>query len=579
MAVHRILFLSAFVSGMLAHPAASAVTGEATVCADFDGNGTVDHDDFDLLVSGFGTRSGEPGFRSELDLDGDGRVAFSDFFLFASAFTGTEAAQGALPATSTDWYRAFAEWDEEHGERYLDGRDGGTFAWAPSGYVQRMYLNLYRTFGETIWLDKLAAQVDRILEARSDVPPYETYDPRYVDGYKGWGQARYTQYEPEYTEWFSDDGLIISPIAAFVELVWQDPTLHPAYKTRADEFLRIVEEDVIAKWHANWEADPGWTAEDDSRYGENGGYHLYEWSGWKNQPLNMYLSFADALVTLRRLSGSPYYRPHGEAFGPFYADQSEQMLRFFHDQLQYDAEADAYTWKYGPHSAWPDLMEDVGHGFIDIQAALQGVRSGLSFTERDLARMANTFVHKVWNGSLEEPAFAYYVDGVPNDLDEARGHWGWGFLYLAGYDYRIRESMAAYFEEEVSIQEQAAYIAATAAMLGIAAQLHDRWAPGAPLQPEVVCGGADLRISWRPPAADADGTALTGLRGYIVYRAPGPEGPFHRLHEAPLDETRYVDPNAASESYAYRITAVDYKRPPNEGPPSKTVSALAGGAG
>ena len=224
-------------------------------------------------------------------------------------------------------------------------------------------------------------------------------------------------------------------------------------------------------------------------------------------------------------------------------------------------------------------MEDVGHGFIDIQAALQGVRSGLSFTERDLVRMANTFVHKVWNGSLEEPAFAYYVDGVPNDLDEARGHWGWGFLYLAGYDYRIRESMAAYFEEEVSIQEQAAYIAATAAMLGIAAQLHDRWAPGAPLQPEVVCCGADLRISWRPPAADADGTALTGLRGYIVYRAPGPEGPFHRLHEAPLDETRYVDPNAASESYAYRITAVDYKRPPNEGPPSKTVSALAGGAG
>lgn len=572
MAVHRILLLSAVASSVaLSVPAGAGGPADPSLGSDFDGNGSVDHDDFDIFVTGFGSRSGDPGFRSDLDLDGDGRIGFSDFFLFAAAFTGTRA---TLPATTTDWYAAFVEWDATHGDRYLDGHDGGTYAWAPSGYVQRMYLNLYRTFGETVWLDKLAGQVGRILEARTDVPPYESYDPRYVDGYEGWGQARYTQYAPEYTEWFSDDGLIISPIVAFVELVWQDPALHPVYKSRADEYLRVVEEEVIAKWHANWEPHPGWTEADNSRFGENGGYHLYEWSGWRNQPLNMFLSFTDALVTLSRLSTSPYYTPHEEDFAPFYSEQSEQMLRFFHEQLQHDAEADAYTWKYGPNSAWPDLMEDVGHGFIDIQAALQGVRSGLSFTEEDLARMANTFVRKVWNGRLEEPAFAYYVDGVPNALDEDRGHWGWGFLYLAGYDYRIREAMAAYYDKEVSIEGKAAHIAATAAMLAVAAQLHDTWAPGAPLQPEVVCTGPDVRVSWQPPAADADGTTLTGLRGYTVHRAPGPEGPFHRLHEEPLGATQYVDRDAASESWSYRITAVDYRRPPNEGPPSATVSTL-----
>ena len=479
--------------------------------------------------------------------------------------------------TSTDWYAVFVTWDQAYGDNYLDGRDGGTFAWGPSGYVQRMYLNLYRTFKETVWLDKLVKQIDRILKARSDVPPYEVYDPRYVDGYRGWGQDRYSQYKPEYTEWFCDDGLIISPMLAFVELVWDDPSLHAAYRAKADDCLRIVEEDVIAKWYANWAPDPGWTEEDNSRYREDRGYHVYEWSGWKNQPLNMYLSFADALVTLRRLSRSPYYRPYKEAFVPFYAAQSEQMMRFFHDQMQYDAEVDAYTWKYGPNSRWPDLVEDVGHGFIDIQAALQGVQSGLSFTERDLERMANTFVHKVWNGRLEQPVFSYYVDGIPSEFDVHRGSWGWGFLYLVGYDYRIWEAMAAYFEKEVSIQDQSAYIAVTAAMLGIATQAHDRWAPGAPMHPEVVCSGQDLRISWRPPETDADGTALTGLKGYIVYRAPGPEGPFDRLNEAPLDTTRYVDRGAASESYFYRITAVDYRRPPNEGAPSTTVSARSGG--
>ena len=476
--------------------------------------------------------------------------------------------------TSTDWYAAFLNWDHAFGDNYLDGRDGGSFAWGPSAYVQRMYLNLFRTFNEPVWLDKLAGQIDRILIARSDVPPYEVYDPRYVDGYRGWGQNRYRQYKPEYTEWLSDDGLIVSPILAFVELVWDDQSLHTAYRAKADDYLRVVETDVIAKWYANWAPDPGWTVEDDSRYGEDAGYHVYEWSGWKRQPLNMFLSFTDALVTLRRLTRSPYYRPYKEGFVPFYAEQSEQMLRYFHRQLSYDTETDAYTWKYGPESHWPELMEDVGHAFIDIQAAFQGARSGLSFTRRDLERMANTFVHHVWNGSLEAPAFAYYIGGLPDKLDAERGFRGWGFLYLAEYNYRIWESMAAYFEKQVSMQGAPSHIAATAAMLAISTQAHDRWAPGAPLRLEVVRSGQDARISWRRPEVDADGTALTGLQGYIVYRASGPEGPFDALNEVPLAATRYVDRGAASGPFHYRITAVDYRRPPNEGPPSATVSTL-----
>ncbi len=477
-------------------------------------------------------------------------------------------------STSTDWYAAFLTWDQTFGDNYLDGRDGGSFAWGPSAYVQRMYLNLYGTFKETVWLDKLVSHIDRILIARTDVPPYEVYDHRYVDGYRGWGQNRYRQYSPEYTEWFSDDGLIVSPILAFVELVWEDPSLHAAYRAKADDFLRVVEEDVIAKWYANWAPDPGWTVEDNSRYGEDAGYHVYEWSGWKHQPLNMFLSFTDALVTLRRLTRSPYYKPYKEGFVPFYAEQSEQMMRFFHDQLLYDPEADAYTWKYGPESHWPELMEDVGHAFIDIQVALQGVKSGLGFAPKDLERMANTFVHHVWNGSLEVPEFRYYIGGPPGKHDAERGWRGWGFLYLAGYNYQIWESMAAYFEKEVSVHDGPAHIAVTAAMLGISMQAYDRWAPGAPLHLEVVCSGPDARISWRRPETDADGTALTGLKGYIVYRATGPEGPFAPLNEAPLDTTRYVDRGTASGSFFYRITAVDYRRPPNEGPPSATVSTL-----
>ena len=88
---------------------------------------------------------------------------------------------------------------------------------------------------------------------------------------------------------------------------------------------------------------------------------------------------------------------------------------------------------------------------------------------------------------------------------------------------------------------------------------------------EVDRDGKDVQVSWRRPETDADGTALTGLKGYIVYRATAAEGPFASLNETPLDTTRYVDRGAASGFFHYRITAVDYRRPSNEGPPSAVV--------
>ena len=91
--VLRIMLLSALASG-------AAIAASTGPCADFDANGTVDRDDFALFVSGFGTRSGDPGFTSGFDLDGDERIDFTDFFLFASAFTGPGPTE-SVPATTT----------------------------------------------------------------------------------------------------------------------------------------------------------------------------------------------------------------------------------------------------------------------------------------------------------------------------------------------------------------------------------------------------------------------------------------------------------------------------------------------
>ena len=478
----------------------------------------------------------------------------------------------AAPVT-TDWHAAYTAWEKERGEDFVDSHCGGEVAWGES-YVLRMYVNLYVTFGERKWLDKMVSHVDRLLANLSDRPqsPLHTnVAPQYVDGYLGWGQSRYTQYKPDYTEWLCDDGLTISPILRFVEIVWNDERLHDSYRHKADHYIAFLEKFIIAKWYRNWDADPGWNKADNRRFRQDGGYHVYEWSGWKNQPLNMYLAFTDGLVTLWRLSSAPDYKPQYPELPGFYKTESSRMLKFFHDQLRLDKQRGLSVWKYGPNTHWPDLVEDVGHGFIDIQAALQGVRQKTYFAEVDLRRMAQTFVQNVWNGDLREPKFRYYLDGKPSQYDATRGYWGFGFLYLAGYDYQIWESMASYFDKHVDLIMQQPYIAVTAAMLAIATEQHDRWAPAAPCQLAVKHHGNDILLTWQRPATDADGTPLTGVGGYFVYQVDNEDAKPRLLNDEAITVSQYLVKDIAGKPIRYHVTAVDHRRQGNEGPASKVV--------
>jgi hypothetical protein len=330
-----------------------------------------------------------------------------------------------------------------------------------------MYVNLYESTGDRKWLDRLVDHVDRLFANLHDEPrnpPHEWVSPRYRDGFFGFGQSRYEQYAPEYTEWMCDDGLVLAPVVRFIETVWNGPALHERYLGKADAWLRIIEDKIVEKWRRNWAADANQVLAAADR-----GYHLYEWSGWKHQPINMFLAFAAPLVTLDRLARSPHYKPVNPALPDFYAKEGPAMLEFFASQLEHDAQHDCYVWKYGPTSHWPNKVEDVGHAFIDIEAVLEGVRSGMVFTRTDLSRLARTFTRRVWNGSRESPAFTYFLDGRPGPHDQERGHWGFGFLYLARNEPAIRDAFSAWYAK-FDFTDAPPHVAVTAAMLAIAHQ-------------------------------------------------------------------------------------------------------------
>jgi hypothetical protein len=492
--------------------------------------------------------------------------------------TLVETGPGATNAVTTDWYTIFINYANFLGTWHSSNLDGGILAWGES-YLQNVAMNLYASHQDTQWLDLMVSHVDQMIANMSDVPLFSPYDPQYVDGYAAWGQNRFNQYTPNYTEWLSSHGNIIGPIMRFVEAVYDDPALHAAYKAKADQYLAAIEANIILLWYNNWDPDPGWiVGGDNSQYQSNSGYHVYEWSGWLNQPFNMHLCFTDALVTLRRISTSPLYTPANPALPAWYVSQTDAMLQNFKSWMMYDAGNNLYTWLYGPHSAWPILLEDVGHAFLDIQAAVQGFKTGIEFTATDLQRMANCFVVNVWNGSLTNPGFHYYIDGVPHPTWDSpngsipQGHWGWGFLYLAGYDYRIWESMAAYFDQHIDPQQESSGVAVTTGMLAYAAMLFDVYPPGEVENLMVSQGGGnDVEMSWQIPLLDADATALTEVAGYNVYKSTkGQGGPYLLVNPLLIEIDGAVDQNEWGVGNWYEVRAVDYAG--NEGPATPVLA-------
>ena len=187
-----------------------------------------------------------------------------------------------------DWHADFRDYADYIGTYYAANPDEGILAWGEA-YLQRQFLNLYESYGETFWLDTMVENTDLMIANMSDVPRFSPYSAQYVDGYASWGQNRYVQYAPNYTEWLSSHGNIIQNVVKFAEIVYGDSALHAAYLPKAQQYVSAIETEIIELWRANWAPDPGWAAGDMSRFGSDAGYHVYEFSGWINQPFNMHL--------------------------------------------------------------------------------------------------------------------------------------------------------------------------------------------------------------------------------------------------------------------------------------------------
>jgi len=90
-------------------------------------------------------------------------------------------------------------------------------------------------------------------------------------------------------------------------------------------------------------------------------------------------------------------------------------------------------------------------------------------------------------------------------------------------------------------------------------------------------GERTIRLSWSAPTRRADGSVLTAIRGYNIYRGvnPGRYDP-RPVNRQPLPATEFHDPDLVNDqTYYYVVRAVENQDPPwQEGLQSAEVSAV-----
>jgi len=196
------------------------------------------------------------------------------------------------------------------------------------------------------------------------------------------------------------EGMVLYPVARFIEIVLSDSALEERYGYAARTYLSIIEERILRKQERFW-----LDLSDDA-----GAYRFTDSNSerFPNRvlPHNQYLALARVYLVLKDVTDHPLY-----------LDRATRMANYFKQHLE--ETGDAYTWNYWDWieagTAGHSMAEDSSHGHIDVGFAVEACRRKVGFTDEDLMRFAHTLLDQMWNGSLQHPRIGARVDTKEGD--------------------------------------------------------------------------------------------------------------------------------------------------------------------
>jgi hypothetical protein len=301
----------------------------------------------------------------------------------------------------------------KNGEGYSkETNDNAALAWGEAWLLEG-YLDMYETTGQRKYIEKFAVQSERVANNSDKSRGIKDYKGRNL---MGWSSTHYSKNNKPVV-FLAHTGTILNPLVKFAVMVKNHPELSN-YKNLASRYEEMAKMAVSENEHL-W------------RYDVRSGQGNYWLEGDEPMtvayrkipiptplPYNGSLAFGKVLLGLYELTGIDNYRSKAAA-----------LALYFKTGLSTTGNG-AYVWGYRKDLSKPP--EDLSHGSVDVDFAVQAYRADIVFTKTDLRAFATTLVECNKRGKL-----SMYVDGTDNpkayaDYNFASLEW----LELASIDCR-----------------------------------------------------------------------------------------------------------------------------------------------
>jgi hypothetical protein len=236
--------------------------------------------------------------------------------------------------------------------------------------------------------------------------------------------------EPKPLQYIVHDGMVLYPIAQFIEIVMNDSELHEEFGKKAEIYIRLIKDVFVTKWERYWtdlDNDAG-----AYRFSES----LSQRAPDRLLPHNQYNALCRAYLVLqdRSVTDDPGLR-----------EKATRMIRYFKSNLK--PTGDAWTWNYWDWGAGDNEHsgpEDSSHASINVGTAIEAYHRGIEFDGQNMVRFAHTLLDQMWNGSLENPGIGDRVDSNKGDRYFRGRHW----VELCEFDPKVWDVCLAWFKSK-----------------------------------------------------------------------------------------------------------------------------------
>ena len=325
---------------------------------------------------------------------------------------------------SKDWLIAkFNTLDNaiNHGEGYgNDTNEFAVLAWGES-YILQAYLDMYQATKNKKYIEKFISQAKKVYQ--------NTDSARNIKDYKGkkrsgWSATKYSKHQEPVVH-IVHTGMVLYPLVKFSLMVKQDATL-ATYKDWADKFTELGEKaarEIDDQWGYNAS-----TGEGSYRFV---GDEPLKFSVKGQMPFNGQLAFGRVLIALYKITGKESYLSKARA-----------LATMFKRHLVTTPQG-AYVWGYAP-STKITLMEDISHGGIDVDFAVEAAQANIVFNRTDLERFAKTILNAKKNNKFVE-----FVDGSGDDPKDIYSSSSGPWLELSAVNCRVYGAVAGFLLDRV----------------------------------------------------------------------------------------------------------------------------------